>query len=119
MSAYSSLALLDAHKNFFSTIIKLRRETDNNPCVIKEYHDSYDYLDKLMNCFVETAPFKNHYLELRTFLNQELHSNENDNDDMVVLQKKLGNIKVYNLLQKMEGDIIEFIKDVESPYKMN
>jgi hypothetical protein len=117
MAAYSSLALLDAHKNFFTTIIKLRRETDTNSCVIKEYQDSYDYLDKLMNCFVETAPFKIHYLELKTFLNQELHLDDNNN--ISVLQKKLGNIKVYNLLQKMEADIIEFMKEVESPYKMN
>lgn len=113
MSAYSSLALLDAHKNFFTSIIKLRRETDNNPCVIKEYHDSYDYLAKLMDCFVDTATFKIHYLELKTLLVLD------DENDISVLQTKLGNIKVYNLLNKMEADIIEFMKDIESPYKMN
>jgi hypothetical protein len=120
MAAYSSLALLDAHKNFFTTIIKLRRQTDTNSCVIKEYHDSYDELTKMMDCFVETAPFKIHYLELKTFLNQELHLDDNNNiSNISVLQKKLGNIKVYNILQKMEADIIQFVKDVKSPYKMN
>ena len=115
--AYSSLALLDAQKNFLKAIIKFRAETENNPGIIKEYHDSYDYLDDVMDGFVDTAQFKISYQELKTFLNQEIEPNEKDNNDIVGLQKKLANIKVYHLLKKMESEILEFVKEINSPYK--
>jgi hypothetical protein len=115
--AYSSLALLDAQKNFLKTIIKFRYEKENNQDVIKEYHESYDYLANVMNGFVDTAQFKIPYQELKTFLNQEIDTNEKDNNDIVGLQKKLANIKVYHLLKKMEAEIIEFVKETQSPSK--
>ncbi len=116
--AYSSLALLDAQKNFLKAIIKFRSETENNQVVIKEYHDTYYYLSNVMDGFVDTAQFKITYQELKTLLNQEIDTNEKDNNDIVGLQKKLGNIRVYNILKKMEAEIIEFVKETQSPSKI-
>ncbi len=102
--AYSFQALLDAPKELMSSIIKLRREhTDDN---IDGYHKTYQYLTNVCNGYIETAPFQVYYNQLKPIL-----------DDAGIDQQKLANSRIYNLLKNLNDAIVEFVKDIQHPYK--
>jgi len=104
MTAYSVESLIVSHKELISSIIKLRRDT--NEQTINEYMKAYEYLSAVCNGFIETAQFQVYYHQLKDIL-----------DDAGIDTEKLRNISVYYALKTLECAIIDFVKEIKYPYK--
>ena len=104
MTAYSLESLIESHKELISSIIKLRRDTNEH--TINEYMKAYEYLSAVCNGFIETAQFQVYYHQLKDIL-----------DDAGIDTEKLRNISVYYALKTLECAIIDFVKEIKYPYK--
>jgi hypothetical protein len=106
MTAYSLESLIESHKELISSIIKLRK--DPNEQTIHEYIKAYEYLSDVCKGFIETAKFQVYYHQLKEIL-----------DDAGIDPEKLRNIRVYCALKKLEFAIVDFVKEIRYPYKID